>query len=114
MKGHFVDDGALATEFNNESLQFEYAEPSLSGMNASKLIGCPELEQRPFDRPTAMDAKGPPPRGVNVRFRDFPIGAVAAEMCRQRSDGRLIAMAALACCALQQDPPFSLRNRRTP
>jgi hypothetical protein len=51
---------------------------------------------------------------VNVRFRDFPIGAVAAEMCRQRSDGRLIAMAALACCALQQDPPFSLRNRRTP
>jgi hypothetical protein len=51
MKGHFVDDGALATEFNNESLQFEYAEPSLSGMNASKLIGCPELEQRPFDRP---------------------------------------------------------------
>src|ERR1043166_2910151 len=28
MKDHFVDDGPLATEFNNEALQFDYAEPS--------------------------------------------------------------------------------------
>src|SRR4051812_25880387 len=28
MKDDFVDDGALATEFNDEALQFEYAEPS--------------------------------------------------------------------------------------
>ena len=106
MKGHFVDDGALATEFNNESPPVRVCGTFAQRDERVQVDRVSELEQRPFDRPTAMDAKGPPPRGVNVRFRDFPIGAVAAEMCRQRSDGRLIAMAALACCALQQDPPF--------
>jgi hypothetical protein len=43
---------------------------------------------------------------VNVRFRDFPIGAVAAEMCRQRSQTVDLLRWQLWLCAPARSTPF--------